>query len=64
MQVVDENNQLSEKLKNIIYKLNCIECGYIWQSRGANWAECPMSDSVDMVVMQTIEEMNKTRDKE
>lgn len=34
-----------------MYTLNCIECGYTWQSQSADWCECPVCGAKDIVVV-------------
>jgi len=34
-----------------MFKLNCIECGYTWESGSADVKECPMCDGRDVVVI-------------
>ena len=51
----DKKTDKKEYKKELIYKLNCIECGYIWQCRSADWSECPMCQSKDIVVIESID---------
>jgi len=35
-----------------MYELNCITCGYSWQSHSGDVIECPVCESKDIVVVE------------